>query len=77
VAAKSVRPTQPGFAPVIKVNGIAFQDGSSDSVAVVNGIPVSNGSIIEGAMVEDIQRDRIRFSYGSEKFEVPLGKTNR
>jgi general secretion pathway protein B len=46
-------------------------------VAVVNGIPVSNGSVVEGARVEDIQRDRVRFSYGGERFEVTLGKTNR
>jgi hypothetical protein len=63
--------------PAIKVNGIAFQDGGSDSVAVVNGISVSNGSVIEGARIEEIQRDRVRFSFGSEKFEVMLGKTNR
>ena len=76
-AANAVRTTAPGSTPVIKVNGIAFQDGSSDSVAVVNGVPVSNGSVVEGARVEDIQRDRVRFSYGGEKFEVPLGKSNR
>lgn len=76
-ASNAVRTTASGMTPVIKVNGIAFQDGSSDSMAVVNGVPVTNGSVVEGARVEDIQRDRVRFSYGGEKFEVPLGKANR
>jgi type II secretory pathway component PulC len=61
--------------PVLKVHGIAFQDGA-DSVAVVNGITVSNGSVIEGARVEEIQKDRVRFSRGAEKFEIILDKSN-
>jgi general secretion pathway protein B len=64
-------------APPLKVNGIAFQDESADRVAIVNGVSVSNGSVIEGAKVEDIQKDRVRFSYGGEKFDVALGKSNR
>ena len=64
-------------APTVKVNGIAFQGDGSGSVAVVNGVPVVTGSMIEGARVEDIQKDRVRFSYGGEKFEVDLGKSNR
>jgi len=62
-------------APVFKVNGIAFQDGA-DSVAVVNGITVSAGSIIEGAIVEEIQKDRVKFSRGGEKFVIILDKSN-
>lgn len=80
----AVAPTMPSAedvsrpaAPMLKVNGIAYQDGGADSVAVVNGISVSSGSVIEGAKVEDIQMDRVRFSCGGEKFEVLLGKSNR
>lgn len=63
--------------PVLRVNGIAFQDGVADSVAIVNGVPVSSGSAIEGTKVEAIQKDRVRFSYKGETFEIPLGKSNR
>lgn len=64
--------------PTLKVHGIAFQGSSStDNVAVVNGAPVSNGSTIEGVKVEDIQKDRVRFSYKGETFDIPLGKSNR
>lgn len=63
--------------PVLRVNGIAFQEGVSDSVAVVNGIPVSAGSVIEGVKVEVIQKNRVRFNYDGETFEIQLGKSNR
>lgn len=61
--------------PVLKVNGIAFQEGL-DSVAVVNGVPVSKGSIIEGVRVTEIQKDRVQFSHQGTAFEVSLGKSN-
>lgn len=63
--------------PPLKVNGIAFQDESGDRVAIVNGISVSNGSLIDGAKVEDIQKDRVRFSYDGDYFDVALGRSNR
>lgn len=63
--------------PVVKVNGIAFQGDGASSVAVINGSPVSTGSVIDGVTVEDIQKDRVRFSYGGERFEVGLGRSNR
>jgi type II secretory pathway component PulC len=61
--------------PVLKVNGIAFQDGA-DSVAVINGITVSNGSVIEGARVEEIHKDHVKFSRDGEKFYIILEKSN-
>ena len=73
----TTRPVAPVMAPLLKVNGIAFQEENADRVAIVNGAPVANGSVIEGAKVEDIQKDRVRFSYGGEKFDVALGKSNR
>ncbi len=62
--------------PAFKVDGIAFQDGGAESLAMVNGITVSKGSVIEGARVEEIQKDRVRFSRGGEKFDVILDKLN-
>jgi general secretion pathway protein B len=62
--------------PALKINGIAFQDGGADSLAVVNGTTVSKGSVIEGARVEEIQKDRVRFSRGGDTFDVILDRTN-
>jgi general secretion pathway protein B len=63
--------------PILTVNGIAFQDGGNDNLAVINGITVSGGNMIEGVLVEDIQKDRVRFSHNGEKFDIILNKTNR
>jgi general secretion pathway protein B len=63
--------------PAIRVNGIAWQNSSADSMAIINGVAVSNGKVIEGVEVEEIQKDRVRFSYHGEKFEIPLGQSNR
>jgi general secretion pathway protein B len=70
-----VAPIVPLAKPVLKVSGIAFQDGA-DSMAVINGVTASNGSVIEGARVEEIQKDRVRFSRGAEKFDIILDKSN-
>ncbi len=58
----------------IIINGIAYQD-DGESVAVVNGLPVSAGSVVAGAHVEEIKKDRVQFSRNGERFEVMLEKT--
>jgi general secretion pathway protein B len=82
MAAPEPKPVTPSTPPSmakpasLKVDGIAFQDGGTDGVAVVNGVTVSKGSVIEGARVEEIQKDRVKFSRGGEKFEIILDKSN-
>jgi hypothetical protein len=62
--------------PTLRVDGIAFQDGA-DGVAVVNGVPVAKGASVGGAMVDEVQRDRVLFSRGGKKIEVLMGRSNR
>ncbi|ABK99379.1 hypothetical protein [Pelobacter propionicus] len=62
--------------PTLRVDGIAFQDGA-EGVAVVNGVPVSKGSSIEGVRVDEVQRDRVLFSHGGRKIEVLMGTSTR
>jgi general secretion pathway protein B len=66
----------PAKQTLLKLDGIAFQDGGSDNLAVINGTTVSKGSVVEGARVEEIQKDRVKFSRGGEKFEIILDKSN-
>jgi general secretion pathway protein B len=66
-----------GTRPSLTINGIAFQDGGVDNLAVINGVTVSSGAVIEGVKVEEIQKDRVRFSQGGEKFEIILNRSNR
>lgn len=63
--------------PTLRVNGIAFQSNGTDSVAIVNGIPVTSGSIIEGVTVEEVHKERVLFQRNGEKFAIPLGQSNR
>ncbi len=60
----------------LHLDGIAFQDGGGESLAVINGRTVTRGAVIEGARVEDIQRDRVRLSRGGERFEIILDRSN-
>ena len=62
--------------PYLKVDGIAFQEGI-DSVAIINGIQATKSSVVEGAKIEAILKDRVLFSFGSDKFEILLGRANR
>jgi general secretion pathway protein B len=73
----SAASTNTAISPALTVSGIAFQDGSNDNMAIINGIAVSRGATVEGVRVEDIQKDRVRFSHSGEKFEVLLNKSNR
>ena len=63
--------------PTLRVNGIAFQNSSADSMAIVNGTPVSSGSTIDGITVVEVQKDRVLFQRNGEKFEIQLGQSNR
>jgi len=63
--------------PALRVNGIAFQNGNTDSLAMVNGMPVSSGSVIEGITVKKIREDRVLFQHNGATFEILLGQSNR
>ncbi|HEX9080526.1 MAG TPA: hypothetical protein VF795_13105 [Desulfuromonadaceae bacterium] len=73
----AVRIQQPLSPPPadIKVSGIAWQDERSLRRAVVNGFLIHEGSVVSGATVTEILRDRVRFSSGDKVFEVPLVMT--
>lgn len=60
----------------LHLDGIAFQDGGGESLAVINGRTVTRGAVIEGARIEDIQRDRVKLSRGGERFEIILDRSN-
>jgi len=60
--------------PSLTVNGIALSDGEKRK-AIVNGMSVSVGSVIEGARVEEILGNRVRFSHGGKTFEISVGNT--
>jgi len=60
----------------ITVNGIALSDGEKRK-AIVNGMSVSIGSVVEGARIVDIQENRVQFSRGNRTFEITVGNTEQ
>ncbi|HZV81393.1 MAG TPA: general secretion pathway protein GspB [Geobacteraceae bacterium] len=66
-------PVDPAFA----VSGIAWNKDSADRLAIVNGQPLTTGSFLDGAVVEEILPDRVRFSQEGKTFEVHLGKSGK
>jgi general secretion pathway protein B len=58
--------------PSLKVTGIGWRKDSAERLAIVNGRPVSEGAIIDGAKVEEIFPDRVRFSVNGKTVVVPF-----
>jgi hypothetical protein len=58
----------------LKVNGIALQDNPAESIAVVNGLLVRRGVVVQGMKVEEILTDRVRFSGSGGTCEVQISK---
>jgi len=63
--------------PAFSVSGIAWNKDSADRLAIINGQPLTTGSAINGAVVEEILPDRVRFSRDGRTFEVHLGKAEK
>ncbi len=56
----------------IMLSGIAWQDERTARRAVVNGFLLKEGAAVSGAVISDIQTDRVRFSSSAGIFEIKL-----
>jgi general secretion pathway protein B len=63
--------------PRLKISGIAWQQDSASRIAVINGAAVSEGGNVDGAKVEQIFPDKVRFSQGGKAFEISLDHEGR
>jgi general secretion pathway protein B len=61
----------------IRVTGIAWQNDSQSSFAMVNGRPVRQGAVVDGYKVEQILENSVRFSGAKGSFTVPLGASEQ
>lgn len=60
--------------PAIRVSGIAWQNSSEASFAMVNGRAMRPGAVVEGYKIEQIYEDSVRFSNNKgNSLVVPLG----
>ncbi|MCM0081391.1 hypothetical protein L4X63_07295 [Geomonas sp. Red32] len=58
--------------PELRVTGIAWQNNSESSVAIVNGRMLQQGGSVDGYRIEKIFEDRVRLSSKGGTVEVPL-----
>ncbi len=65
-------PTVEGGLPDLNVSEIHYQYSVKDRLAIVNDLPVMEGTLIEGARVDRILKDRVRFVYNGRYYEVRL-----
>jgi type II secretory pathway component PulC len=66
-------PESEGPPPALRVSGIVWSEDSSQRVAVINGMPLSEGDSIEGVKVVQILPTRVRFLQNESPFEILLG----
>lgn len=57
--------------PVLVVSGIAWQEERHGRRAVVNGVLVSEGTMVAGARVMEIHAGKVIFSSGGQTLEIP------
>jgi general secretion pathway protein B len=67
------QPTAVTGLPVLQVTGIGWQKDNANRLAIVNGRPVVAGNVVEGARVEEILSDRVRFSINGRSLEITVG----
>lgn len=75
-ARKDDAATSAGTFPGLKVSGIAWNESRADRRAVVNGALVGEGAVVQGATLEKIFVDRVRFSSSGRVFEIHVGDGN-
>jgi general secretion pathway protein B len=58
--------------PVLSLSGILWHEEPSERRAMINGITMKEGSVIEGVKVVEIHPTRVRLSYNGRPFEISI-----
>jgi general secretion pathway protein B len=66
--------TAAGEFPELKVSEIHYQYEVENRLAVVNDLPVMEGTVIDGARVDRILKDRVRFIFNGQYKEIRVSK---
>lgn len=75
IAKKPTEQTPDGSAttpPSLKLSAIVWYEEPSKRFAMINGVIITEGSVIEGVKVEEIYPDRVRFSHNGRPFEISI-----
>lgn len=65
---------RPSGAPLLKLTGIAYREKAVERIAIINDLPVMQGTAIEGAQIVEILPDRVVFSWKNHLFEQMIEK---
>lgn len=58
--------------PYLQLSGIAYRQNPAERIAILNDLPVMQGTSIEGAKVIDILSDRVVMQWQEQQFELRL-----
>ncbi len=63
---------RPNGAPFLKLTGIAYREKSVERIAIINDLPVMQGTVIEGVQLIEILPDRAILSWRGALFNLQL-----
>ena len=78
ISKKPTEGTPEGSPPAqrsLRISGIIWSEQPSNRLAVINGITITEGSIIEGVKVVEIFPTHVRFLQNDRPFEISLGSS--
>jgi general secretion pathway protein B len=58
--------------PSLNISAIVWYEEPSKRFAMINGLIVTEGSVVEGMKVEEIYPDRVRFVHRNQRLEIPI-----
>lgn len=58
--------------PSLNISAIVWYEEPSKRFAMINGLIVTEGSVVEGMKVETIYPDRVRFLHRNQHLEIPI-----
>ncbi|MGO8987516.1 MAG: general secretion pathway protein GspB [bacterium] len=76
-AKKVLEHTQTGpsaVPPSLAISAIVWYEDPSKRFAMINGMISTEGSMVEGVKVEEINPTSVRFSHNGQYFEIPISK---
>jgi general secretion pathway protein B len=68
---------RPSGLPFLKLSGIAYREKAVERIAIINDLPVMQGTAIEGAQLLEILPDRVVLSWQGASFDLQLEDENR
>ncbi|PLX95621.1 MAG: hypothetical protein C0619_01140 [Desulfuromonas sp.] len=71
-AAEPIQQPLPADLPQLSIDMILFKPEPDARLAVINDLPVMEGTVLEGVRIVEIQPQRVRISWQGEEFSLPL-----